>query len=242
MDETPPPEASKAALTKAAEVLALQSTFAATLPPMAFAALIKDMKAAIDAHPKFERDQNRAPRFEVTHAGWSVYCRVLRKGTLGMKRRFREIYGEGPTPELAVASLVEGLDHWAEVLRGLRTGELSPGNAHARVRARAHGVRVKRKTEKLDEYIARLRADLEGARAALGREVLKSERLERERDDARANARLLAHSCENDGIPGIAFQRAVKDSLAYPAVPEKHQRKSAWERPAPVIERKGTPQ
>lgn len=84
------------------------------------------------------------------------------------------------------------------------------------------------------EYIDRLRRELEGARAALGRETLRAQRLEQERDTARANARILAHAYTTDNRPP---QRAVDESLAYPAVPER-VRRSAWERGNPVIERK----
>lgn len=85
------------------------------------------------------------------------------------------------------------------------------------------------------EYIDRLKRELEGARAALGRETLKVERVEQERDEARANARILAHSYTHDSRPP---QRAVDDALAYPVIPEKHRRKSAWEKGKPVVERK----
>lgn len=90
-------------------------------------------------------------------------------------------------------------------------------------------------SESLDKYIARLKADLEGARAALGRETLRSERLQVERDNARADARLLAHAYF-DAVPGVALQEVVKRALAYPAGPESAR--SSWAKPAPIIEKK----
>jgi hypothetical protein len=97
--------------------LALQQKLAANLRPPAFGMLAERIQRGVEAHPKFELDMKTSPRFEVTSAGWTARVRVLRLGTLGMKRRFREIYGQGPTADLAVSSLVEGLDEWAEVLK-----------------------------------------------------------------------------------------------------------------------------
>ncbi len=43
--------------------------------------------------------------------------------------------------------------------------------------------------------------------------------LREERDQARYNARLLAFAYKNDVTPGLAFNRAVDASLAYPVKP-----------------------
>jgi len=51
-------------------------------------------------------------------------------------------------------------------------------------------------------------------------EIIK--KLKRERDEARANARILAHSYKHDSDPP---QRVVEESLAYPIVAVKAEEK-----------------
>lgn len=67
------------------------------------------------------------------------------------------------------------------------------------------------------DYITRLREERDRAQVALMRQSRRADQLELERDQARANARTLAHSYTTDSRPP---QRAVDESLAYPVIPE----------------------
>lgn len=74
-----------------------------------------------------------------------------------------------------------------------------------------------------------LERELETARADLARAIT-------ERDAARYNARLLAFAYTHDVTPGLVFNRAVEESLAYPVSPEKPKRRK---RVKPIVDTGG---
>lgn len=79
--------------------------------------LLRTAERSVDAHMLFLRDTEYPARFTTLGGGWTVTLRARRLGTTGMKRRYRDVDGEGPTPELAVANLTEGLDYLAEEMK-----------------------------------------------------------------------------------------------------------------------------
>lgn len=77
--------------------------------------LLHQAELAVDAHPKFLRDTMYPAKFVTIGEGaWTVILRARCLGVSGLNGRYREVDGMGPTPELAVANLVEGLDYLAE--------------------------------------------------------------------------------------------------------------------------------
>lgn len=84
-----------------------------------FETLFKQIENALDTHPVLERDALAvkynlgSPEFRICRLGFTVVVRAHKRGS---RKKPSEISGTGDTAELAVAHLIDGLDHWAEVL------------------------------------------------------------------------------------------------------------------------------
>jgi hypothetical protein len=88
-----------------------------------FAALIAQIEAAVDAHPELTRARRGGRGFEdaelrFSHGSWRAGCECRSKVARGRGSRILcSVYGDGETPELAVAKLIEMIPYWAEGMK-----------------------------------------------------------------------------------------------------------------------------
>ena len=88
-----------------------------------FAALIAQIEAAVDAHPELTRARRGGRGFEdaeltFSRGSWQAFCACRSKAAKGRgSRLMSQVYGDGETPELAVAKLIEMIPYWAEGMK-----------------------------------------------------------------------------------------------------------------------------
>lgn len=88
-----------------------------------FKSLITEIEDAIDAHPELTRERRGGRGVEdaeltFSHGSWQASCSCRSKAARGRGSRIPcSVYGEGETPELAVAKLIEMIPFWAESMK-----------------------------------------------------------------------------------------------------------------------------
>lgn len=88
-----------------------------------FVALIAQIEAAVDAHPELTRARRGGRGVEgaeltFSHGSWLAGCSCRSKAARGRGSRTpSSVCGDGETPELAVAKLIEMIPFWAEGMK-----------------------------------------------------------------------------------------------------------------------------
>jgi hypothetical protein len=91
----------------------------------ALATLLAKIEIAIDAEPSLTRAHRghggkfiESPELVFSRDGWTARCKLRGVGAKGRGTRLMtDVHGDGETPELAVAALIESLTIWKEVLK-----------------------------------------------------------------------------------------------------------------------------